>query len=303
MKERKIGKDVMGPELVKTKRRQNPSWYNNLITDLKKLCFGGIVCTKHAIGKRILQDELKFGKPEYGSKRIENLAKDLDTSADDLWACMRFAKKFKNLDSVQQFSWRHIWHKLLPAPKPDKPEMPEFPQGKYGIIYADPPWKYYEGGYKNQSQHYDTLAEFVIQKLKDKKKRPITDLSADNCILFLWVTFPVLDGIFDIIKAWGFQYSTCGFVWVKSKKDGTGFAFGCGSWTRANVELCLIAKKGKIKRQNTSISQIIYEPKAAHSKKPEIVRDKIIQLVGDLPRIELFARQKTKGWDVWGKEI
>jgi len=279
-------------------------WYSQLLNDLKRLAFEGIVKTKHAIGKRILQDELKFGKPEYGSKRIENLAKDMDVSRRDLFYCIQFARKYPELcTAVHNLTWRHIRTKLLPAPKLEKDKLQEFPPGKYGIIYADPPWKYWEGGYKNQSQHYDTLGDFIIQTLQDKKKRPITDLSADNCILFLWVTFPILDTVFDIIKKWGFEYSTCGFVWVKSKKDGTGFAFGCGSWTRANVELCLIAKKGIIKRKDASISEIIYEPKQAHSKKPAIVRDKIIQLVGDLPRIELFAREKTKGWEVWGKEI
>ncbi|MBA7579627.1 hypothetical protein ES695_05185 [Candidatus Atribacteria bacterium 1244-E10-H5-B2] len=93
------------------------NWYKELIADLKKLAFEGIVKTKHSIGKRIIKDEFKLGKPEYGSKQIENLAKDLDTSKDDLWACIRFAKKYKNLDGVQQFSWRYIWHELLPAPK------------------------------------------------------------------------------------------------------------------------------------------------------------------------------------------
>jgi N6-adenosine-specific RNA methylase IME4 len=169
-------------------------------------------------------------------------------------------------------------------------------QGKYNIIYADPPWQYYEGGNKNQSQHYTTMPFNEIKAL------PIKELSNDNCILFLWVTYPILDKAFELIKEWGFEYSTCGFVWVKSNKTGDGFFFGLGSWTRANTELCLIATKGSVPRQDASISQIIYEPVGEHSKKPDIVRDKIVQLVGDLPRIELFARQKTEGWSVWGNE-
>jgi len=281
---------------------QQLNWYDSLLDDLRKLAFEGIVMTKHAIGLRILRDELKFGKPEYGSKRIENLAKDLEVSRADLYLCTQFARKYPKLSTaVDNLSWRKI-RKLLPASKPENIEIPEFPVGKYGIIYADPPWQYWEGGYKNQSQHYGTLTDYVIANLTDKKGRSVIDLAANNCILFLWTTFPVLPTALSIINKWGFTYATCGFVWVKSKKDRTGFAFGCGSWTRANVELCLIGTKGSLKRKDKSISQIIYEPKAEHSKKPPIVRNKIIQLVGDLPRIELFARQKTKGWQIWGSE-
>jgi N6-adenosine-specific RNA methylase IME4 len=274
-----------------------PQWYTQLLEDLRKLEYTGIVVTKWQIGKRIVQEELKFGQPEYGSKRIENLAKDLKTSSDDLWACIRFYKKY--LDGVQQLegkSWREIWHKYLPK-LPTKKKIPQLPPGKYNIIYADPPWKYYASGYKNQEQHYDSLT------MEELKQMPIDDLTADNCVLFLWVTFPILNEVFNLIKWWGFDYSTVGFVWVKAKKDGEGFFFGLGNWTRSNVELCLIATKGSIERKDASISQIIYSPIEEHSKKPAIVREKIIQLVGDLPRIELFARQKIEGWNVWGNEV
>lgn len=176
-------------------------------------------------------------------------------------------------------------------------ELLPLPKGKYNIIYADPAWKYYEGGFKNQSQHYKTM------ELEDICNLPVGDLAADNCILFLWVTFPMLDNFMDVLRCWGFEYSTVGFVWIKSKDDKTGFAFGLGNWTRSNAEICIIAKRGSIERKDASISQIIYEPKGEHSEKPAIVRDKIVQLVGDLPRIELFARQKTEGWNVWGNEI
>ena len=127
------------------------NWYRELVDGLKKLAFEGIVRTKHAIGKRILIDELKFNKPRYGSKRIENLAKDLDTSKDDLWACMRFAKKYKNLDAVQQFSWRYIWHKLLPAPKPEKLGIPLPTRPK--IYYCD----YKDFLYKIENNSQDLL--------------------------------------------------------------------------------------------------------------------------------------------------
>lgn len=273
------------------------NWYKELVNDLKRLAFEGIVKTKHAIGKRILVDELKFNKPEYGSKRIENLAKDLEVSRGELYRCIQFAEQYELSSIDDNWSWEFIKRKKLPAPNPEKPEIPPLPEGKYNIIYADPPWQYYEGGYKNQSQYYDTMTIEEICNL------PIPELAADNCILFLWITSPVLPDATKVIEAWGFKYSTIGFVWIKSLKDGTGFAFGCGNWTRANAEYCLIGLKGNIERQDATISQIIYTPKERHSKKPDIVRKKIVQLVGDLSRIELFGREGIEGWKVWGKEV
>jgi len=275
---------------------QTQDWYKQLLEDLKKI-ENGLLLTKWQTGQRICKDELKFNNPEYGSHRIENLAKDLKASASDLWACIRFYKKY--LDGIQQLegkSWMEVWHKYLPIHKKHK-VLSKLPAGKYNIIYADPPWEYYMGGYKNQSQHYDTLS------IDELKGMPMDDLAADNCILFLWVTFPVLDQVFDLIKWWGFNYSTVGFVWVKSNKSGQGYFTGLGYWTRSNAEVCLIATKGSIECKNHTISQIVYEPVGEHSAKPSIVRDKIIKLVGDLPRIELFAREKADGWDVWGNEI
>jgi len=285
-------------ELVK---RDN--WYKNLILDLKQLACTKIVEIKHAIGKRILEDFEKFGNPAYGSKRVENIAKDLNISVGELKRCIRFANKYPTLaHDVSQFSWHHIANKLLPEPKKE-PEIKAFPLGKYQIIYADPAWKYYQGGYKNQEQHYETLDINYIIKFIDENKRHVKDLADENCILFLWTTSPMLPYMIELIKEWGFKYSTVGFVWVKSLKDGNNFHFGCGNWTRANCEYCLIGIKGKIERKDASISQIIYEPISKHSKKPAIVREKIVKLVGNLPRIELFARNKRPGWDFWGNEI
>lgn len=167
---------------------------------------------------------------------------------------------------------------------------------KYNIIYADPPWQYWESGQKNQSLHYKTMPVDEIIKL------PVSRVTEKDCILFLWVTFPILKESFDIIKSWGFEYSTCGFVWVKKNTNNSNF-FGCGSWTRANTELCLIATKGKITRLDASISQIIEHPIDEHSKKPNTTRGLITKLVGELPRIELFARQQVQGWDCWGNGI
>jgi len=167
---------------------------------------------------------------------------------------------------------------------------------KYNIIYADPPWKYWDGGDKNQSLHYTTM---TIDEICDL---PVKDIAADDCVLFLWVTYPVLPDVFRVIEAWGFKYSTAAFVWVKKNKHQDTPFFGNGSWTRANSELCLLATKGNVIRLDASVSQVVESPIEEHSKKPDIVRDLITRLVGELPRVELFCRNPADGWDVWGNE-
>ena len=174
-----------------------------------------------------------------------------------------------------------------------------FPNKKYNIIYADPPWKY-NGKMMNSSvtDHYEWSS------LTDICNLPIEKIASDNCCLFMWVTMPKLNEFMDVVTAWGFEYKSCAFVWVKMNKKATDTYFmGQGRWTRANSEICILATKGKPKRLSASVRQLIVSPIRKHSQKPDETRDRIITLVGDLPRIELFARNYTPGWDVWGDEV
>ena len=146
---------------------------------------------------------------------------------------------------------------------------------------------------------------YKVMEIKDivEMKNVITRISDKDCILFLWVTFPcLLDGL-KVIKEWGFIYKTCGFTWVKRNKKSDTWFFGLGHWTRANPEICLLGTKGKISRVSNKVSQVVDTHIEEHSKKPAIVRERIVELVGDLPRIELFARQEVDGWDAWGNEV
>ena len=128
-------------------------------------------------------------------------------------------------------------------------------------------------------------------------------IADNNSVLFLWATYPMLKEALKVIETWGFKYKSIAFQWVKlNKKNGKPF-YGLGRWTRGNTECCLLATKGKPQRKSNSVFQLIQTPIEGHSKKPDIIRDKIVELMGDLPRIELFARQKVKGWDSWGNEI
>ena len=132
---------------------------------------------------------------------------------------------------------------------------------------------------------------------------PVSEIAEKDCVLFLWATFPQLKEALQLIEAWGFQYKTVAFVWLKTnRKSGTWF-YGLGFWTRGNAEICLLATKGHPKRQAKKVHQLIISPIEAHSKKPDIVREKITALMGDLPKIELFARKESPGWDIWGNEV
>ena len=128
---------------------------------------------------------------------------------------------------------------------------------------------------------------------------PVADLAAPDSALFLWATFPQLPEALRLIKAWGFTYKTVAFVWLKKNKKADSWFYGLGFWTRGNAEICLLATRGHPKRQAANVHQFIISPVEAHSKKPDAARDKIVSLLGDLPRVELFARQTPPGWEVW----
>lgn len=173
------------------------------------------------------------------------------------------------------------------------------PNKKYKIIYADPPWEYDDKSLSHGGGaecHYPTMTQEDICNL------PISQLADDDCVLFLWVTLPMLREGLEVIKAWGFEYKTTAFVWIKKNASNIGYFYGMGRWTRANSEICLLAVKGNPKRLRADISQLIFAPIKEHSHKPTEVRLKIVDLCGDLPRIELFARDRFVGWDVWGNE-
>jgi N6-adenosine-specific RNA methylase IME4 len=181
---------------------------------------------------------------------------------------------------------------------------------KYNIIYADPPWTfetYSEKGKEKKSaeNHYPCLT------YDDIKYLPIRNISADNCILFLWVTSPLLKQGLELISYWDFTYKTIAFNWFKKNKIADSWFWGLGYWTRQNTELCLLGTRGKPTRVDKGVHQVveyfdtedIVTKIEGHSKKPDIVRNRIVELCGDVPRIELFARQQYSGWDAIGNEI
>ena len=189
----------------------------------------------------------------------------------------------------------------IESTKKNQLKMIQFPNKKYNIIYADPPWTYRDkahAGKRGVEYKYPTMT------IEDIKNLPVQQIIGDDCILFLWVTWPLIQEGLDTLRSWGFEYKTIGFIWIKkNKKAGTNF-WGMGNWTRSNSEPCLIGIKGKPQRINASVHSVIESPIQIHSRKPSKARENIVCLVGDLPRIELFARESNLGeWDVWGNEV
>lgn len=171
---------------------------------------------------------------------------------------------------------------------------------KYSIILADPPWEFRtrseKGKGRSPDRHYPTMSTEAICALG------VAGIAASNSLLFLWATYPRLPDALQVISAWGFIYKSVAFTWVKLNPSGVGFHLGAGYWTRQNPELCLLATRGNPKRVNKGVRNLIVSPRGRHSEKPPEIRDHIVQLIGDLPRIELFARQRVSGWSIWGNE-
>ena len=155
-----------------------------------------------------------------------------------------------------------------------------------------------KGREETLKNHYGVMTKKDIQDL------PVSKLADDNSVLFLWVTYPCLLEGLELIEKWGFKYKTCAFSWIKKNKKADTLFLGMGYYTRSNNEICLLATKGKpLERKSKSVRQVIISRIQKHSKKPNDIRDRITELFGNLPRIELFAREQFDGWDCWGNEV
>jgi len=180
---------------------------------------------------------------------------------------------------------------------------------KYQIIYADPPWSYYNDS--TARPNCTTIRgmrrpPYKVMSSKEIMNLSVNKISARDCLLFIWTTDYHVEKCISVINSWGFSYKTIGFEWMKLNKQDNPICF-MGAYTmKSGIELCLLATKGNhahklVKKHN--IRALVKSKRLKHSQKPDEVRDRIIQLVGDIPRIELFAREKTLGWDVWGDEV
>lgn len=186
-------------------------------------------------------------------------------------------------------------------------------ENRYDIIYADPPWRYNDKGCRGACEkHYNTMGVEQICEL------PINKLAKKDCALFMWATYPQMQAAMKVVEAWGFKYKTIAFQWIKLNRNvqlndftittvqdilNKVCFFGLGHWTRGNTECCLLAIKGKPRKKDASISQLVFSPLKKHSAKPPEVRSRIKKLMGGGTSIELFARECVDGWDCWGNEV
>ncbi len=183
--------------------------------------------------------------------------------------------------------------------------MTALPEGKYGAILCDPPWAFKVRSDKGKGRSAEN--HYGVMSFDDVAALPVADVAAKDCVLFLWVTDPMLPKGLELIERWGFTYKTVGFYWAKQRKDvstfysDADFFTGMGYWTRANPEQCLLATRGAPKRLHKDVRRLIVSPRREHSRKPDEVYGRIERLVAG-PYLEMFARQEREGWTAWGNE-
>lgn len=173
---------------------------------------------------------------------------------------------------------------------------------KYEIIYCDPPWKFSNkktGG----TMKSGAVNKYPVMTLDDLKSLDVNSISADNCTLVMWWVGSMPQESIDLVNAWGFTLKNMnGFVWGKLTKNFLAF-FGMGFRTRAGTESAIIAIKGKPKVYSKSVRAFRLSVVGKHSEKPKEFRDDIVELCGELPRLEMFARERTPDWSVFGNEV
>lgn len=207
----------------------------------------------------------------------------------------------------------------------------QIPAGPFGVILADPPWRFatfsekgrgrcpdgkrtngngnfVDGLNNSPERHYATMTLDQIKAL------PVAESAANNCLLLLWAVDPMIPQALDVGAAWGFTFKTVGFVWAKERRitssrgknvddpDLKRFPIGTGYWTRSNPEICLLFTRGKPRRLSAAVRKLLIAPRREHSRKPDEQYGRIEALVGG-PYLELFARQARPGWESWGDQI
>ena len=171
-----------------------------------------------------------------------------------------------------------------------------FPNKKYQIIYADPPWDVKRGPDWNSNGPSKPLP-YPTMTIEEISTLPVSQITDRNAHLYLWTINKYIPETYTIAKAWGFKPS-CLLTYCKPKHG-----IGIGGTFIQTSEHLLFCRKGTLKAQKRIDTTWFRQPRLIHSKKPDFFRSLIVDVSGDLPRIELFARQKTEGWDVWGNEV
>ena len=180
-----------------------------------------------------------------------------------------------------------------------------FPNEEFDVIYADPPWKYGSKHYQDGNREFKKLDDYYSQmNISELKQLPVNKISKDNSLLFMWVTDSHIKEGIEVMNAWGFDYKTIAFNWIKHYESGKR-CVNFSPYTLKSWEICLLGTKGKTGdiMVSNNVQGYVNAVRTKHSKKPQQVVNKINELVGDKNKIELFARRKLEGWTVWGNEV
>ena len=171
---------------------------------------------------------------------------------------------------------------------------------KYEIIYADPAWQYKtkESLAKTSILNGELNTHYGTMTIAELGGLPLGSISDKNSMLFMWVVSPMLDDGIELMKKWGFKYSTIAFIWHKQRANP-------GHYTMSECEICLVGRRGKIPtpRGARNVRQFLSEMRGKHSAKPTEIRNRIELMFPTQTKLEMFARQSAKGWDAWGNEV
>lgn len=290
----------------KSKELQKQEWYKQLTEECKAIITEAIFTSRWALvegywnlGKRIRDDEnvKKYAK---GSKTfVTDLSKNIGVGYRDLYRSLQLYDKYPDINTLPEgknITWNKLITKYLPEQKKEEVLLPEPPEGKYNVIYADPPWDIgsmvldkWESPLEDK---YPTMTEKELMALD------IPSLSADDCACFMWTTLSTLQEALRLLEHWGFKYHIT-LTWDK------GGGWSANGFHRRS-ELVLFGYKGKlssvIKQEGEYIPTIFSEPKSEHSAKPQVMYEYLENRTRG-KKIELFARNKREGWDVWGNEV
>lgn len=287
------------------------------------LKIGGALKTLYKANKWWIGDWLNFGERKYGdmySQALEITDYEYETLKDMKYvaanvemSCRHDNLSFSHHKEVASLEPKEQEKYLAKAEKENwdraemrqnirdrnKGETPPLPEGKYQIILADPAWEY-----DRTVGQGVAIEQYQLMGLEQIKELKIKELTAVDCILFLWATFPKLKEALEVIEAWGFEYKTVAFTWIKTNKNNNKPFFGIGSYFKSNAEICLLATKGEPHKfvKDNSMSSVIISPLREHSRKPDEAMIMIERLVGKIPKIQLFSRKKYENWDNWGNE-
>ncbi len=288
---------------------QQQEWYSLLVDECKAIITEAEFTSRwayvegyHELGKRILQEHDNFERSKiYGKEITQRVAESLGRSQRTVEQSIQFVKKYPTLELLPEgknTSWHDICNKYLPIPKIQTPPIPD---GKYDVIYADPPWKYDVDLTSRSTRSPEN--NYPVMDLPDLVEfgQKVKGLSGENCTLFVWTTAPKLNWINQVLDAWGFEYKT-NLIWDKVKPV-------MGHYSSVRHEILVIAGKGNAAplcdgKTIQSIDSVqVIEKTEKHSQKPEEFRRIIEKLYPNTKKIELFARENHEGWDVWGNEI